>query len=73
MPHTMIGNVEPGVTEPPMGISKMVIFDKTNARARQTPPTAIERIFSLFEVFADIKTPPFGNRPASNPKGGNPC
>ena len=34
--------------------------------------TAIDRFFELTK--GEItKKPPFGNRPASNPKGGNPC
>jgi hypothetical protein len=61
----MMGNVEAGVTVPPIGISKSFNCESTNANARHTPPVDILRIFSRFDLSDcfDIKTPPsYGHR-----------
>ena len=56
----MIGSVDAGVTVPPIGISKSFNCESTNASARHTPPVAILKIFSRFDLSDcfDIKTPP---------------
>ena len=56
----MIGSVDAGVTDPPIGISKSFSCERTNASARQTPPVDILKIFSRLDLVdcLDIKTPP---------------